>query len=191
MIISGDKLQITVLGQPAMTGEWVVDGSGIVAIPGLRSIQTSGLTARDLEKKISQALAAKGLAAAVNVKNLTVQQLTYDSFFVRGEVVAPGQFPFVEGMTILSAVAKAGGFTNRANIHQFTILRRIGGKVIEGSAQSNTPIRPGDVITVLKRVGYGGAVNDVEAHYPWCIRASGYGTSRTFLCLNGSSVVEG
>ena len=80
---------------------------------------------------------------------VNVQLLVYDDFFVRGEVVAPGQFPFIEGTTVQNAVTRAGGFTIRANTNRFTIVRRVDNKVIQGNAQLNTVIKSGDVITVL------------------------------------------
>jgi hypothetical protein len=46
----------------------------------------------------------------------------------------------------------AGGFTHRADTDGFTITRKIGNKVIEGHAQRNTLVKPGDVISVGERI---------------------------------------
>ena len=46
---------------------------------------------------------------------MTVEVATYRPFFVLGEVGTPGQYPYVPGITAETAVAVAGGFTDRAN----------------------------------------------------------------------------
>ena len=59
---------------------------------------------------------------------------------------------YIENMTVLTAVAMAGGFTHRANTDGFTVTRKVGNKVIEGRAQRNTLVKPGDVIYVHERI---------------------------------------
>jgi protein involved in polysaccharide export with SLBB domain len=146
---NGDKLRITVFGQEAMTGEYVVDGSGSISMPLLAQVKAGGLTAQGLEQEISQRLTSEGLLVNPSVN---VQILTYRPFFILGEVAQPGQFPYVDNMTVLTAVAMAGGFTHRADSDGFLITRKIGNKVIEGHAQRNTLVKPGDVITVQERI---------------------------------------
>jgi polysaccharide export outer membrane protein len=146
---NGDKLRITVFGQEAMTGEYVVDGSGSISMPLLAQVKAGGLTAQGLEQEISQRLTSEGLLVNPSVN---VQILTYRPFFILGEVAQPGQFPYLDNMTVLTAVAMAGGFTHRADTDGFLITRKIGNKVIEGHAQRNTLVKPGDVITVQERI---------------------------------------
>jgi len=146
---NGDKLRITVFGQEAMTGEYVVDGTGSISMPLLAQVKAGGLTAQGLEAEISQRLASEGLLVSPSVN---VQILTYRPFFILGEVAQPGQFAYVDNMTVLTAVAMAGGFTHRADTDGFTITRKIGNKVIEGHAQRNTLVKPGDVISVGERI---------------------------------------
>jgi len=146
---NGDKLRITVFGQEAMTGEYVVDGSGSISMPLLAQVKAGGLTAQGLEQEISQRLVSEGLLVNPSVN---VQILTYRPFFILGEVAQPGQFAYLDNMTILTAVAMAGGFTHRADTDGFLITRKIGNKVIEGHAQRNTLVKPGDVITVQERI---------------------------------------
>jgi protein involved in polysaccharide export with SLBB domain len=72
-------------------------------------------------------------------------------FFVLGEVRQPGQFPYVEGMTVLTAVAIAGGFTYRAETDHYTITRTVDGKTVEARGEKTTVVQPGDVILVNER----------------------------------------
>jgi len=146
---NGDQLRITVFGQEAMTGEYVVDGSGFISMPLLSQVEARGRTAQELEQQISQRLVSEGFLVNPSVN---VQILTYRPFFILGEVAQPGQFNYIENMTVLTAVAMAGGFTHRANTDGFTITRKIANKVIEARAQRNTIVQPGDVIYVHERI---------------------------------------
>ena len=146
---SGDQLRVTVFGQEEMTGEYVVDGSGFISLPLLAQVKARGLTAEELEQEISQRLRSQSLLISPSVN---VQILTYRPFFILGQVAAPGQYAYVDGMTVLTAVAMAGGFTTRADTDDFTIVRKVGNKVIEGRAQRNTLVKPGDVVSVPERI---------------------------------------
>src|SRR5262245_14586820 len=84
---NGDKLRITVFGQEAMTGEYVVDGTGSISMPLLSQVKAGGLTAQGLEQEISQRLISEGILVSPSVN---VQILTYRPFFILGEVAQPG-----------------------------------------------------------------------------------------------------
>jgi polysaccharide export outer membrane protein len=146
---SGDQLRITVFGQEEMTGEYLVDGNGAISLPLLAQVPARGLTAEELEQEIVQRLQSQSLLINPSVN---VQILTYRPFFILGQVAAPGQYAYVDGMTVLTAVAMSGGFTIRADTDDFTITRKVGNKVIEGRAQRNTLVKPGDVVFVPERI---------------------------------------
>jgi polysaccharide export outer membrane protein len=146
---NGDQLRITVFGQDNMTGEYSVDGSGFISMPLIAQVEARGHTAKELEQEISERLVSGGLLINPSVN---VQILTYRPFFILGQVAHPGQFVYIENMSVLTAVAMAGGFTNRANTDGFTITRKVGNKIIEARAQRNTVVKPGDVIYVHERI---------------------------------------
>ena len=146
---NGDKLRVTVFGQESLTGEYAVDGAGFISMPLLGQVQARGATAQELEQSISQRLVSESLLVSPSVN---VQILTYRPFFILGEVNQPGQFTYIENMTVLTAVAIGGGFTHRASTDNFTITRKIGNKVIEARAQRNTVLQPGDVVYVHERI---------------------------------------
>jgi polysaccharide export outer membrane protein len=69
-----------------------------------------------------------------------------------GEVKTPGSYPYVSGMTILNAVALAGGFTYRAREDKFYLHRmEDSGRKEELDATPDSEVKPGDVITVRER----------------------------------------
>ena len=80
-----------------------------------------------------------------------VEVVTFRPVFILGEVVKPGQYPYEPGMTALTTVAIAGGFTYRAQTGYVSILRTINGHSFEGRAMRGTPLQPGDVVTVFER----------------------------------------
>ena len=59
--------------------------------------------------------------------HVTVDIAQNRPFFILGEVRAAGQYPYVSGMTVQSAVAIAGGFSERASEARMQITRRING----------------------------------------------------------------
>jgi polysaccharide export outer membrane protein len=80
-----------------------------------------------------------------------VEVLTYRPVFILGEVTKPGQYPYQPRMTVLTAVAVAGGFTYRAQTGFASILRNDGDHPVEGRVDRDTTVRPGDVITIFDR----------------------------------------
>lgn len=144
----GDHVRITVFGQKDLTGEYAVDGSGMLAFPLIGQVKAGGLTADELEQAITKKLNPDYLKNP----SVSVQVLTYRPFYIVGEVKKPGGYPYVSGMTAINAVALAGGFTYRAREGSF-YLDRVGkdGKKTRLDATPDTPVEPGDVITVRER----------------------------------------
>jgi protein involved in polysaccharide export with SLBB domain len=74
--------------------------------------------------------------------------LGYRPFYILGEVESPGSYPYVNGMTVLNAVALAGGFSYRAD-EDGVCLSRGPDRTFE--AGGTTRVLPGDVIQVGER----------------------------------------
>ena len=81
-----------------------------------------------------------------------MEVLTYRPFYIIGEVRNPGSYPYVTGMTVVNAVALAGGFTYRAKSKAIIVKRfnDFEGKIVTTSM--DTKIFPGDVIEVPERM---------------------------------------
>ncbi len=144
----GDHVRITVFGQEDLTGEYQVDGSGKLSFPLIGEVQAGGLTARELERSIRAALSPQYLKDP----RVSAEVLAYRPFYILGEVKTPGSYAYVSGMTVINAVALAGGFTPRAKVEDF-YLARMGkeGRRDKVTASQDTPVQPGDVITVRER----------------------------------------
>ena len=89
--------------------------------------------------------------------SVSVEVIAYRPIFVLGEVNKPGQYPYQPGMTVVTAAAVAGGFTYRAVQSYASIVRTMPADksgpmtAIEGTAERQTLVQPGDVITIFER----------------------------------------
>ena len=70
-------------------------------------------------------------------------------FYATGEVVKPGEYKYVEGLTVIKAITVAGGFTGIASKGRVKIMRKVSGKedVVE-KVKMDDPVFPDDVIVV-------------------------------------------
>lgn len=146
---SGDQLRIVVFGQDDLSGDYIVDSGGFISMPLVSRIEARNRTSQELETAIADKLRADELVVDPSV---SVQVVNYRPFFILGEVNRPGQFTYVANMSVLTAVAIAGGFTYRADPDDLTITRRVGDQIVEERVQRNTYVLPGDVIYVRERI---------------------------------------
>jgi protein involved in polysaccharide export with SLBB domain len=144
-----DRLRITVFGQPTLTGEYTLDGNGVLAFPLIGNVPANGVTTSQLQ----QAIAAKLKPDYMVNPNVSAEVITRRPFYVIGEVQKPGNYPYVSDMTALNAIAMAGGFTRRARKNDFYI-RRLDkdGKVVRIEANVGTVLQAGDTLEVRERL---------------------------------------
>jgi polysaccharide biosynthesis/export protein len=143
-----DQVRIVTFGEDRLTGQFAVDDSGNIAVPLLGVLPAAGLTTAELDNAIKQRLVEKKVLVDPSV---SVEVVGYRPIFVLGEVSKPGQYPYQPGMTVLTAVAVAGGFTYRAQTNDASILRQINGHAVEGRVPRGMDVHPGDVITIFER----------------------------------------
>jgi polysaccharide biosynthesis/export protein len=144
----GDAVRVITFGEPTLTGQFTVGDGGAVAVPLLDSVPAAGLTTEALAAAISFRLREKNLLRNPSV---SVEVVGYRPIFVLGEVSRPGQYPYQPGMTLLSAVAVAGGFTYRAVEDTASVVRSDHGTPREWRADRAALLQPGDVVTIFER----------------------------------------
>jgi polysaccharide export outer membrane protein len=144
---SGDKLRVTVFGQEGLSNAYAVDAAGKIAMPLIGSVEARGHTTEEL----AHAISAKLRQGYLREPHVAVEIETYRPFFVLGEVTAAGQYAFVSGMTVETAVAIAGGFSPRAYKSTADISRVVNGKVVRATVPLSYPVRPGDTINIAER----------------------------------------
>jgi polysaccharide export outer membrane protein len=80
-----------------------------------------------------------------------VDVINYRPFYILGQVNKPGEYPYVNGMTVLNAVALAGGYTYRASESNIYIRRKGSDKEQSAPADQGTKVFPGDIIRIPER----------------------------------------
>lgn len=140
----GDRLGISVLGEPDLTLEVIINDEGAINYPFLGEIRVAGSTLQSLRERITQGLKPDYLVDP----RVTVQVILYRNFFVNGEVQKPGGFPWQPGMTVRKAAALAGGFTQRASRSRLSIIRDADITRQPVPVTIDAEVWPGDIITI-------------------------------------------
>jgi polysaccharide biosynthesis/export protein VpsN len=145
---AGDRVRVTVFRHVDLSGEFQLDGEGFFAMPLVGEIQGGGLNSRQLETEIEKRLKDGGYLVNPQVG---IEVLNYRPFYIIGEVNNPGSYQYVNGMTVINAVALAGGFTYRADQDDIVINRGGShGPEVE-DVLLDTEVLPGDIINVTER----------------------------------------
>ena len=147
LLDSGDQLRVFVYGQPNLSRIYTVDHSGNIMVPLIGIVRAQRRTTYQLAGAIRAMLGAR----YVRDPNVTVDIHQNRPFFILGEVRNPGQYPYVHGMTVETAVAIAGGYTPRADKHRFRVNRRVDGVVEIDQGTATYVVQPGDTINVSER----------------------------------------
>ena len=147
ILAPNDRIRVKVFGEQDITGEYEVDSGGYVSIPLAGHVRAAGLTTRQVERAIVSAL-SKGI---VRDPRVNVEIALYRPYYILGEVKKSGEYPYRVGLTVLDAVASAGGFTYRAN--EDKVYLRRSGSAAEEIHPLSAPILvyPGDNIRIPER----------------------------------------
>jgi protein involved in polysaccharide export with SLBB domain len=144
----GDRVRVTVFGEPDLSGDMDVSSTGMISMPLVGDIKASGNTV----SQIRSAIIAKLKDGYMKDPKLSMDVMSYRPFFIVGEVMKPGSYNYVNGMTVINAVALAGGYTYRADKDGATV--RSGGSQSgeeERKVAPDAAVGPGDVITIPER----------------------------------------
>jgi protein involved in polysaccharide export with SLBB domain len=142
-----DRVRLRVYGEGDITGDYEVDTNGYISVPLAGRVKAAGLTTRQLERSVADAL-SRGVLKDPRVN---IEIATYRPFFILGEVKKAGEYPYKSGLTVLDAVASAGGYTYRANEGK-VVIRRAGSTIEEThSLNAPVPVFPGDNIRIPER----------------------------------------
>ena len=121
-----DTLTVKVFKMPDLSGDFEVDLTGQISIPLIGSVTATDYTTAQLDEQLTQKLGAKYLEnpdVSVSVKASASRSVTVD-----GAVGRAGAFPVNGPVSLMQAVAQAGGATTEANLRRVAIFRQIDGK---------------------------------------------------------------
>jgi polysaccharide export outer membrane protein len=155
-----DVLNITVVGEPDLTNKFTVEQDGTFTFPFIGRIKAGGVTQRALEEQLTKALAngfLRNPQVAVAVETYRSQRI-----IVIGEVRTPGEYQLTGDMTLLTALARAGGMTGLSADEALIIhalrhgqtapdIERIDLVALHaGNMQLNRPLQDGDTVNLPK-----------------------------------------
>ena len=156
VIGNDDVLAINVWKEPDISRSIPVRSDGKISLPLVGEVQAAGLTPLSLEKEI--AIRLKNYISEPEV-TVMVQQVNSQKFNILGQVVKPGSYMVVNSLTVLDAIALAGGFRDFAKQKSIYVLRQGSAgesrlafnykEVSQGKNMSqNIKLQPGDTIIV-------------------------------------------
>ena len=143
----GDRLEMTVYGEEALSKQYQVDGQGNISVPLIGVIPVEGLTPIEIEDLIAERLRDGYLVDP----SVSIEITEYRPFYIMGEVRRPGSYNYIDGMNVLNAVAVGGGFTYRAKTKEIEVVRSAGDDNITVMLKPEDQIMPGDIIRIKER----------------------------------------
>lgn len=150
-----DTLTIKVFKMPDLSGDFEVDLTGQISIPLIGSVTATDYTTAQLDEQLTKRLGAKYLEnpdVSVGIKTSSTRSVTVD-----GAVAKAGGFPVLGPVSLMQAVALAGGTTTEANLRRVAIFRQIEGKrqaaafdlaSIRRGEMEDPPVYAGDIVIV-------------------------------------------
>jgi polysaccharide biosynthesis/export protein len=123
-----DVLDISVWKEPEVSRVVPVRPDGKISLPLLNDVQAAGLTPAQLAAQLTESLKKYVTSPQVTV---IVKTINSQRFYILGEVMKPGAFAMLPGMTVLQALSSAGGFTPFAKMKSIYVLREENGKKVK------------------------------------------------------------
>lgn len=143
----GDVLHINVYGEEELTGDFKIEPNGMISFPLISDVPASGFTTKELESHIAQKLSPKYIVDP----RVSIEVMNFRSVYVLGEVQQPGKYEYAPNMTILQAIATAGGYTYRANEDTAEVTRHVKGALSTFIVNQDTMLKPGDTVVIKRR----------------------------------------
>lgn len=150
-----DTLNIRVFRMEDLTGEYQVDLTGRVSLPLIGEVAAADMTTAELDQVLTEKFGERYLEnpdVSVGVKESAARMLTVD-----GAVTKSGAYPVTGSLTLMQAVAIAGGASEDANLRRVAIFRTIDGQRqaaafdlvdIRRGQEPDPPVYAGDIIVV-------------------------------------------
>jgi polysaccharide export outer membrane protein len=155
VIGNDDVLEVAVWDNVAMSRTMPVRPDGRISLPLINDVQAAGLTPMALQKTITKALEPLMQTPAVSVM---VREVHSFKVSVIGKVSRPGRYEFTNAVTVLEALAVAGGLAEYADRNGIVVIRkdkmlpfgyeRLATGRVTSVSQENFNLQPGDIVMV-------------------------------------------
>jgi len=154
-----DVITITVHNQPDLTTKTRVSIDGYISFPLLGKVKVEGFAVRELEQELKRLLEKDYLVTAEVI--VFIDEYHPRQVSVIGEVQKPGKYdmPGERDLTLMQAIAMAGGFTKNAYINKTKVMRIENGKektifvnvkdiTEKGEKDKDIVLRPEDIVFI-------------------------------------------
>ncbi len=152
----GDDLVIKVWREPMLSGPVLVRNDGMISVGLLGDVRAAGRTPMDLQHEIQLRLKEFLDTPVVTV---IVKAEVSQKFYLLGEVKKPGEYALVKNLTVMQAIARAGGFGEWASKDDILLIRKENGvenrikidydDIVKGESGASDPeLKSGDTIIV-------------------------------------------
>jgi polysaccharide export outer membrane protein len=154
-----DVFEVRVLGEPDLSGPYRISADGTIDYPFVGRLSAAGMRSGEVQELIATKLGdgyLKKPQVSVMVKEWNSRKVS-----VIGQVQKPGSVAYFTNMTIVDAIAAAGGFTGIASKNAVTLRREAKGSVqsknypvadISEGRAPNVVLQPGDILVVEERL---------------------------------------
>lgn len=151
-----DVIEISVWKNPDVSKTVMVRPDGMISLPLVGDVKAAGLTPLQLRDTLNEAL--KEYQETV-VTSVIVQEINSYRIFILGEVMSPGTYTMTRKMSVLQAIALAGGFNPFAS-RKIVLVRENGAStekifirfddIVDTDARrdKNLILKPGDTVFV-------------------------------------------
>lgn len=144
---AGDLITISVFQEPDLSFQVRLGELGVISYPFIGDLLVKGETTNEVESTIRERLISGEFLISPEV---SVNIAQYRTFYIDGEVGAPGSYSYEPGLTLRKAITLAGSFTERASRSNISIVRDSeeispSGDILEER------VMPDDIITVAER----------------------------------------
>lgn len=153
-----DLLNIRVVGEDELSGDYRVAADGTITFPWLNQVPVAGLLPGEIQARIANGLRDGYLRDPQII--VDIREANSNKIYVFGNVKSPGTFRYKDHMTVIEAITLAGGLTVEADANRASITRVRDGveatyavritDIVEGRAR-NVELLPGDILNVPLR----------------------------------------
>lgn len=133
----GDVVEVRVFREPDLTGTYLIDDDGGIDFPLIGRVKLEGRRAKSAEGEVRARL-ADGFLVDPQI-SLFVKERNSQKVHVLGQVNKPGSFLLEPGMTVIQAMAQAGGFTKLAATNRVNLTR------VQDGSEKSFQVRVGDI----------------------------------------------
>jgi polysaccharide export outer membrane protein len=144
----GDRIKIDIYNQPDLSGEFTLDDNGRFSMPLIGTVEATDLNPGELEDLLVSKFRPDYL---VNPR-IFIQVLSSRVYYLIGEVLGRGAFPYKANMTYLVAIVNTGGYTYRAKKDVVYVIRGDDPEQVEIKLSVEEKVQPGDIIRIAERL---------------------------------------